>query len=98
MSFTPWIKIGLLLCLLWGNKQAKAQLLSLEDLAKEKIYYSIDQAVRDADQAKRLRVFRRAYSFPTAVPRMLQLQWLTMNHTLIESVPESIKTCKICKF
>ena len=72
-----------------------AQLLSLEALEKEQIYYSIDQAEREPDKALRLKVLRRAYTFPTVVPRMNKLQWLTMSHTLVEKIPAEIKNMEM---
>ena len=68
-----------------------AQLMSLSELADQKTYYSIDQAEREPDKAMKLQVLRRAYTFPTSVLRMNKLQYLKMNHTLVEKIPAAIE-------
>ncbi len=73
-----------------ASAPVQAQLLPLETLEKEAICYSIDRAARNPEKIMRLQVLRRAYRFPTAVSQLTPLQWLTMNHTLVEAIPDRI--------
>lgn len=82
-----------------GQNPESGRLLNAVELAKEKTYYSLEEALADSDHVYKLSLSnQKIKKLPPEIGKLKNLQWLTVSENRLKTLPPEIGQLRNLEF